>query len=104
MSRRISVPRGLQDLLTSTLTRRLMGIKNNYFWNLMSKERAKEQGRLAIEDEFRTLLRVGRDRVRYALGRVSELPPEERARLERWRNEYVADFGNIIDGVKRAGE
>ena len=103
MSRRISVPRGLQDLLTSTLTRRLMGIKNNYFWNLMSKEWAKEQGRLVIEDEFRVLLRVGRDRIRYALGRVSELPPEELSRLRRWRDEYISDFFNIIDDTTRAG-
>lgn len=91
-------------MLTGMLTRRLMGIKNNYFWGLMSKKRAKEQGRLAIEDEFAVLLRVGRDRVRYALGRVSELPPEELARLRRWRDEYIADFSNIIDDIKRAGD
>jgi len=79
-----------------------MGIKNNYFWGLMSKKRAKEQGRLVIEDEFKVLLRVSRDKIRYTLGRVSELPPEERDRLERWKRDYIADFSNIIDDVKRA--
>lgn len=37
------------------------------------------------------------------LGRVGTLPPEERARLERWRDQYVADFGRIIGDVKRSG-
>ena len=89
--------------MTSTLTRRLMGIKNNYFWGLMTKKRAKEQGRLAIEDEFRTLLRVGRDRVQYALKRRIGLPPEERGRLERWRDGYILDWERIVDDIKRKG-
>lgn len=68
----------------------------------MSKKRAKEQGRRVIEDEFRVLLRVGRDRVRYALGRVIELPPEELERLVRWKNDYILDWGRIVDDIKRA--
>ena len=89
--------------MTSMLTRRLMGIKNNYFWGLISKERAKASGRAAIEDEFKTLLRVSRDRVQYTFKRRIELPPEERDRLERWRDEYVVDWGRIMDDVKRKG-
>lgn len=102
MTQRILIGRGTQDMLTNTLTRRLMGIKNNYFWGLISKERAKASGKAVVEDEFETLLRVSRDRIRYDLGRVSELPPEELARLRRWRDNYIADFSNIIDDIKRA--
>ena len=104
MTQRIMVGRGTQDMLTRDLTRRLMAIRRNYYHRLMSKDWAKESGRRVIEDEFKVLLRVGRDRVRYALGRVSELPLEELERLVRWKNEYVLDWGRIIDGIKRAGD
>jgi len=98
------VGRGTQDMLTRDLTRRLMAIRRNYRHRLMSNERAKDSGRRVIEDEFKVLLRVSRDRVRYSLGRVSELPPEELARLMRWRDDYVADWARIIDDTRRAGD
>jgi len=103
MTQRILVGRGTQDMLTSVLTRHLIGIKNNYFWGLISKERAKASGRAVIEHEFETLLRVSRDRVQYTFKRKIELPPEEKIRLERWRDDYIVDWERIIDDIKRKG-
>jgi len=104
MTRRIMVSRGTQDMLTRDLNRQLLSIRRNYYHGLTSKAQAKASGKAVIEDEFLTLLRVGRDRIRYDLGRVAELPPEDRARLERWRDNYIADWGRIIDDIKRAGD
>lgn len=103
MTQRILIGRGIQDMLTGDLTRRLMGIKNSYFWGLISKKRAKASGKAVIEDEFKTLLRVSRDRVQYTFRRKIELPPEERTRLERWRDGYIEDWKRIIDDIKRKG-
>ena len=100
MTQRITIGRGTQDVLTRDLNRRLLAIRRNYYHGLISKERAKESGRRVIEDEFEVLLKVSHDRVQYVLRRPVNLPPEERARLERWRDNYVADFGKIIDDVK----
>ena len=91
-------------MLANDLNRRLMAIRRNYYHKLMSNDWAKESGRRVIEDEFKVLLRVSRDRIRYSLGRVSELPPEELERLVRWKNEYILDWGRIIDGIKRVGD
>jgi len=104
MNRRIMVGRGTQDLLANDLNRKLMSIRRNYYHGLTSKAQAKASGKAVIEDEFLTLLRVGRNRIRYDLGHVADLPPEDRARLERWKRDYIADWGRIIDGIKRAGD
>jgi len=87
-------------MLARDLSRRLMAIRRNYRHRLISASWAKSTGKAAIEDEFRTLLRVSQNRVQYALKRRIELPPEERARLERWRDEYVKDWERIVDDVK----
>ncbi len=103
MTQRVLIGRGTQDMLARDLSRRLMAIRRNLRFRLISQEWAKTTGRKAIENEFETLLRVSRDRVQYTLRRKVELPPEERARLERWRDEYVADWGRIVDDIGRAG-
>lgn len=100
MSRRISVSRGFQDMSAKDLSRHLTAIRRDYRGHLISKERAKERGRRVIEDEFEVLLRMSHDRVRWSLKRPVELPPEERSRLERIRDEYIADFNRIIDDIK----
>jgi len=100
MSRRIRVGRGLHGRQTRDLSRRLKGIITNYRFALITKKRARELGRAAIDDEFETLLRASRDRVRTALRRPVELPPEERRRLERWRDDYIGDFNAILADVK----
>jgi len=79
-----------------------MAIRRNLRFRLISAEWAKTTGRKAIENEFDTLLRVSRDRVQYTLRRKVELPPEERERLERWRDGYVADWERIVDDIGRA--
>ena len=80
-----------------------MAIRRNLHFRLISVEWAKTIGRKAIENEFETLLRVSQNRVQYTLRRRVELPPEERGRLERWRDGYVADWERIVDDVGRAG-
>ena len=103
MTQRILIGRGTQDMLARDLSRRLMAIRRNLRFRLISAEWAKNTGRRAIENEFRTLLRVSRDRVQYTFRRKVELPPEELARLERWRDEYIADWGRIVNDIGRAG-
>ena len=103
MTQRINVGRGTQNMLTNDLNRQLMSIRRNYYHGLISKAQAKASGRAVIEDEFETLLRVSRNRVQYTLKRVASLTPEDRARLERWRDDYVVDWGRIVDDIKRKG-
>ena len=103
MIQRVIIGRGTQDMLTRDLSRRLMAIRRNYHHGLLSKERAKASGNAVIEDEFETRLRVSRDRVQYIFRRKIELPPEERTRLERWRDGYIEDWERIIDDIRRAG-
>lgn len=100
MSRRIQVGRGASDRFAADLNRRLKAIVISYRHDFYTKDRAKERGKAAIEDEFDALLRLSRDRVRWTLKRPVELPPEERTRMERWRDDYIKDFNGIIDDVK----
>jgi len=68
----------------------------------MSRKRALEKSKQVIYRQFDTLLGLSRDRVRYAVGgRPVGLPPEELARLEKWRDDYVADFWKILDDARR---
>ena len=100
MSHRISVPRGTQDMFTKDLSRQLKAIVISYRHGFHSKEVAKERGKAVIEDEFETLLRLSHDRIRWTLRRPVNLPPEERARLERWKDDYVLDFYKILDDIQ----
>lgn len=83
-------------------TRKLKNIVDSYKHGIYTKKIAKEQGKAAIEDEFEILLNLSRDRVSSMLKRPIELPPEELQRLERWRDDYIKDFGGIIDDVERS--
>ena len=103
MTQRILIGRGTQDMLARDLSRWLMAIRRNLRFRLISAEWAKTTGRKAIENEFETLLKVSQNRVQYTLRRKVELPPEERQRLERWRDEYVVDWERIVDDIGRAG-
>jgi len=100
MSQRIRVGQGTQNRSAADLNRKLKAIIISYRHDFYSKETAKERGKAAIEDEFESLLRLSRERVRWTLKRPVELPPEERRRLERWRDDYIKDFYGIIDDVK----
>jgi len=100
MSRRIQVGRGASDRFVSDLNRKLKAIIISYRHGFYTKETAKERGKATIEDEFDALLRLSHDRVRWTLKRPVDLPPEDRARLERWRDDYIKDFDGIIDDVK----
>jgi len=100
MSQRIRVGQGTQNRFVADLGRKLKSIIISYRHDFYSKEVAKERGKGVIEDEFDALLRLSRDRVRWRLKRPVELPPEERRRLERWRDDYIKDFNGIIDDVK----
>jgi len=100
MSQRILVGQGTQNRFAADINRRLKAIIISYRHDFYTKEVAKERGKAAIEDEFDALLRLSRDRVRWRLKRPVDLPPEERRRLERWRDDYIKDFYGIIDDVK----
>jgi hypothetical protein len=91
-------------MLVSDLNRQLMSIRRNYYHGLISKAQAKISGKAVIRNEFETLLRLSRDRIKWTLKRPVELPPEDLVRLEQWRDGYIADWGRIIDDIKRAGD
>ena len=101
MSRRIRVGRGTHKRFTADLTRRLKEIERSYRHRQLSKERARAKAQRVVDAEFETLLAVSRNRVRMAVGKVGELPPEERRRLEQWRDEYIKGFYGILDDAKR---
>jgi len=102
MSRRILVDVGTHTRETNDLSRQLKAIRINYMHGVMSRERALEKAKQIIRRQFDTLLGLSRDRVRYAVGgRPVNLPPEELARLEKWRDGYIADFGKILDDARR---
>jgi len=100
MSRHIKIGQGAQQRETADLTRRLKGIQTNYRFGVIDKARAEEAGARVIEDHYRTLLRLTRGRLGYSLGRPVSLAPEERRRLDRWRDEAITDWGAILDDVK----
>lgn len=100
MSQRIRVGQGSQNRFAADISRKLRAIIISYRHDFYTKEVAKQRGKAAIEDEFDALLRLSHDRVRWTLKRPVELPPEERARQERWRDDYIKDFYRIVDDVK----
>jgi len=103
VSRRIRVGRGTHKRFTADLTRRLKQLSIIYRDGMLSKEQTRTKAKRIIDAEFEVLLAVSRNRVKMAVGKVGELPPEERRRLEQWRNEYLKDFYGILDDAKRRG-
>jgi len=94
------IDRGAQERETADLTRRLKGIQTNYRFGIMDKARAQIVGARVIDDHYKTLLRMTRGRLSYSLGRPITLAPEDRRRLERWRDEALEDWNTILDDVK----
>ena len=100
MSRHIMIDQGAQQRETADLTRRLKGIQTNYRFGIMDKARAQKAGARVIDDHYKTLLRLTRGRLGYALKRPVTLTPEDRRRLDRWRDEAIEDWNTILDDVK----
>lgn len=102
MSRRIRVDVGTHTRETNDLSRQLKAIRTNYVNDLMSRKRAVAKAKQVIYRQFDVLLRLSRDRIRHVIGRrLVNLPPEELARLEKWRDDYLADFEKILDDARR---
>jgi len=100
MSRRVRVARGTHDRETADLERQLKAIIINYRFGVVNRQRAMDKARALINRQFDDLLAIARSRVHTATGRRVELPPEERRRMERWRDEYINDFEGILSDVK----
>jgi len=100
MSRHLKIEQGAQRRETADLTRRLKGVQTNYRFGIIDKTRAQEAGARVIEDHYQTLLRLTWGRLGYSLGRPVTLAPEDRRRLDRWRDEGVEDWNRILDDVK----
>ena len=100
LKRGIKVSPVIIDSLGRNMTTKLKNVVTNYRYGLMSKKQAKTRSGKIIDDEFNTLLRVSRDQVRFKIGYVGKLPPEELARLKRWRDTYKRGFMKIIRDVK----
>ena len=94
------IGQGAQERETADLTRRLKGIQTNYRFGIMDKKQAQLVGARVIEDHYQTMLRFTRGRLGYSLGRPVSLAPEDRRRLDRWRDEAVEDWNTILDDVK----
>ena len=100
MSRRIKVDTGTQKRETADLTRRLKGAELNYRFGIIDKKRAKQMGTRIIGDHYNILLRLTRGRLGYNLKRDVTLTPEDRKRLDGWRNQAIKDFEAIIDDTR----
>jgi len=94
------IGRGAQERETADLTRRLKGIQINYRFGIMNKKRAQRLGARVIDDHYKTLLRLTQGRLGYSLRRPVTLAPEDRRRLDRWRDEAVEDWNTMLDDVK----
>jgi len=100
MSRTLKVDTGTQDRETRDLTRRLKGIEINYRFGIIDKKRAKRLSTRVIDDHYHTLLSLTRGRLGYNLKRNVTLSPEDKRRLDNWRNQAIRDFEAILDDTK----
>ena len=100
MSRHIMISRGTQERETADLTRQLKGIQINYRFGIMDKKRAQYVGARVIDDHYKTMIRLTRGRLGYALKRPVSLSPEDQRRLEQWRDDAIKDWNTILDDVK----
>jgi len=100
MFRHIMIGQGAQERETADLTRRLKGIQINYRFGIMDKKRAQLVGARVIDDHYKTMIRLTRGRLGYALKRPVSLSPEDQRRLDRWRDEAIEDWNTILDDVK----
>ena len=101
MSRRIKVDTGTQDRETADLTRRLKGVELNYRFGIIDKVRAKQMSTRIIDDHYHTLLSLTRGRLGYNLKRNVSLTPEDKRRLDGWRDQAIRDFEAIIDDTRQ---
>ena len=100
MSRQYKVPQGTLQRETRDLTRQLKGIQTNYRFGIITKKRAKQAGAKVITEHYNTLLALTRGNLGYNLKRPVSLTPEDKRRLDNWRDQAIQDFGDIIDDVK----
>jgi len=101
MFRHIMIGQGAQERETADLTRRLKGIQINYRFGIMDKKRAQLVGARVIDDHYKTMIRLTRGRLGYALKRPVSLSPEDQRRLDRWRDEAIEDWNTISAGITR---
>ncbi len=100
MSRQIGINPSIQKRNVADLTRRIKGVQLKYRFALIDKRRAKMLGREIMEDHYRTLLRLTKGHLGYALTRLVSLSPEDQRRLDQWRSDAIKDFEAIIDDIR----
>ena len=100
MSRQIKIDTSTQQRETKDLTRQLKGIELNYRFGIIPKKRAKQIGERLITKHYYTLLALTRGRLGYNLKRNVTLTPEDKRRLDTWKNQAIKDFGAILDDAR----
>lgn len=66
---------------------------------ITSKDQAKNRGKELFARELEDLLQVTWQELDTMMPKVGSMPPEEKARLERWRDEEYARFAAAIDDL-----
>ena len=100
MSRQIKIDTSTQTRETKDLTRQLKGIELNYRFGIITKKRAKKIVKRLITEHYYTLLALTRGRLGYNLKRDVTLTPEDKRRLDAWKNQATKDFGAILDDAR----
>ena len=101
MSRRhILIGQGAIDLQVTQFTIQLKAIVLQYRFRQIDKRRAKKLGTRRINQHYKAMLGLSKSRTIYALGPGATLMPEDRKRLEQWKNNEIDNFEAIIDDVR----
>lgn len=98
--RHVLIGQGAIDLQVTQFTIQLKTIVMNYRFGQIDKRTAKKMGTRRVEQHYRAMLGLSKSRTIYALGPGATLMPEDRKRLERWKQGAIEDFKAIIDDVK----
>jgi len=98
--RHILIGQGAIDLQVAQFTIQLKAIVLQYRFGQINKRYAKKLGERRINQHYNAMLGLSKSRTIYALGPGATLMPEDRARLEQWKNSEIENFKAIIDDVK----
>ena len=98
--RHVLIGQGAIDLQVAQFTVQLKAIVMNYRFGQIDKRTAKKMGVRRIEQHYRAMLGLSKSRTIYALGPGATLMPEDRKRLDRWKEQTIDDFKAIIDDVR----
>ena len=98
--RHILIGQGAIDVQVAQFSIQLKAIVLQYRFRQIDKRRAKKMGERRINQHYKAMLGLSKSRTIYALGPGASLMPEDKKRLDRWKEQTIDDFEAIIDDVR----